>query len=82
MLAAPYPIGTKPENNVNRLVEQHHTNSIEVVLFIGHEVSAKDVLKYTDIAMPWAKEEDLNRTPSGSLPLGACHPDRHRACTP
>jgi diguanylate cyclase (GGDEF)-like protein len=42
-------------------VEHHCTSSIGVVLFINHEASPEDVLKWADMAMYQAKESGRNR---------------------
>lgn len=43
------------------MVEHHCTASIGVDLFINHENSPEEILKYADIAMYQAKENGRNR---------------------
>lgn len=44
------------------LVEHHCTASIGVALFIDHEASQDDLLKWADAAMHQAKDAGRNRT--------------------
>ncbi len=57
-LAEPYLLKLKHEGET--AVEHHCTASIGVALFIDHEASPEDVLKYADIAMYRAKEGGRN----------------------
>jgi len=60
-LAEPYLLSRKPEGDVAITVEHHCTSSIGVVLFIDHEASQEDILKWADKAMYQAKEFGRNR---------------------
>jgi diguanylate cyclase (GGDEF)-like protein/PAS domain S-box-containing protein len=60
-LAEPYQISIKAENDGEIQVEHRCTTSIGVVLFIDHEASAEDILKWADMAMYRAKDEGRNR---------------------
>lgn len=61
-LAEPYVLKIQPEGKVETTVEHHCTASIGVVLFIGHEASAEDILRWADTAMYQAKEAGRNQT--------------------
>ncbi|MDD4964136.1 MAG: GGDEF domain-containing protein [Gallionella sp.] len=61
-LAEPYFLIRNQGEAANATVEHHCTSSIGVVLFLGHEATQEDVLKWADIAMYQAKEEGRNRT--------------------
>lgn len=55
-LAETYKL-TLQQGNATRITVEHHcTSSIGVKLFIGHEDSQDDILKWADIAMYQAKE--------------------------
>jgi diguanylate cyclase (GGDEF)-like protein/PAS domain S-box-containing protein len=54
-LAEPYLLTCKHEGEAETAVEHRCAASIGVVLFIGHEAGAEDVVKWADIAMYQAK---------------------------
>ncbi|MBU4263239.1 MAG: GGDEF domain-containing protein [Proteobacteria bacterium] len=60
-LAEPYWLSRKREDGGENKVEHHCTSSIGAVLFISHEASQEDVLKWADMAMYQAKESGRNR---------------------
>lgn len=55
-LAEPYVLKFQQEGNAETIVVHHCTSSVGVVLFINHEASAEDILKWADMAMYRAKE--------------------------
>jgi len=55
-LAESYVLKIQQEGKAETTVEHHCTSSIGVVLFIDHEASAEDILKWADMAMYQAKE--------------------------
>ncbi len=59
-LAEPYLLTLKQENNAEKIIEHHCTASVGVVLFINHEASAEDILKWADTAMYQAKADGRN----------------------
>lgn len=59
-LAEPYLLTIKHEGKVDRTIEHHCTASIGAALFIGHEASQADILKWADSAMYRAKESGRN----------------------
>jgi diguanylate cyclase (GGDEF)-like protein/PAS domain S-box-containing protein len=61
-LAEPYLLTYKYQENVGTTVEHHCTSSIGVVLFVDHDVSQEDILKWADIAMYQAKQDGRNTT--------------------
>ena len=60
-LAEPYVLTIRQDGNVETTVEHRCTSSIGVVLFINHEASPEDILKWADMAMYQAKEGGRNR---------------------
>jgi diguanylate cyclase (GGDEF)-like protein len=48
--------------NVETTVEHHCTSSIGVVLFVDHDASQEDILKWADMAMYQAKQDGRNTT--------------------
>jgi diguanylate cyclase (GGDEF)-like protein/PAS domain S-box-containing protein len=59
-LAEPYLLAIPQEGTAERLVEHHCSTSIGIVLFINHEASAEDVIKWADMAMYQAKDGGRN----------------------
>jgi diguanylate cyclase (GGDEF)-like protein/PAS domain S-box-containing protein len=60
ILSEPYLLACKQEGDTTITVEHHCTSSIGIVLFIGHETSAEDILKRADMAMYQAKKDGRN----------------------
>jgi diguanylate cyclase (GGDEF)-like protein len=60
-LSQVYLLTIQRENEIAATVEHHCTVSIGVALFIGHETSQDDVLKWADKAMYQAKEAGRNQ---------------------
>lgn len=60
-LAEPYSLIVQREGLAPVTIEHHCTSSIGVVMFMGHEASQEDLLKWADIAMYQAKEQGRNR---------------------
>ncbi|MFY9261152.1 MAG: GGDEF domain-containing protein [Gallionella sp.] len=61
ILAEPYLLIRKQVAAVNATVEHHCTSSIGVVLFLDHDATQEDILKWADIAMYQAKDAGRNR---------------------
>ena len=59
-LAEPYVLKIQQAHGAEITIEHHCTSSIGVVLFVNHEASAEDILKWADIAMYQAKEAGRN----------------------
>ena len=59
-LAEPYLLAIKHEGEAERTVEHRCAASIGMVLFIGHEASAEDIVKWADVAMYQAKGNGRN----------------------
>ncbi len=60
ILAEPYVLQFHREGHAETIVEHHCTSSIGVALFISHEASPENVLKWADMAMYQAKEGGRN----------------------
>lgn len=60
-LAEPYVLTIRREGDAETTVEHRCTSSIGVVLFINHEASPEDIIKWADMAMYQAKEGGRNR---------------------
>ncbi|MDO9053272.1 MAG: diguanylate cyclase [Gallionella sp.] len=60
-LAQTYCMKGQPSGDVEISVEHRCTSSIGVVVFINHEISVEDVLKWADMAMYQAKDGGRNR---------------------
>jgi diguanylate cyclase (GGDEF)-like protein/PAS domain S-box-containing protein len=69
-LAKPYLLTRKNDEYVETTVEHHCTSSIGVVLFIDHEASQEDILKWADMAMYQAKQDGRNITRFFNGPCG------------
>ncbi len=59
-LAEPYVLKVQQRDKAETTVEHHCTSSIGVVLFINHEDSPEDILKWADMAMYQAKDDGRN----------------------
>jgi diguanylate cyclase (GGDEF)-like protein len=59
-LAAPYQLAVTQSGNQVATVEHHCSTSIGVVLFVNHDASPGDVLKWADAAMYQAKDAGRN----------------------
>ncbi len=59
-LAEPYLLRRGQEGDVEKIVEHHCTSSIGVVLFVRHDASQEDILKWADMAMYQAKADGRN----------------------
>jgi len=59
-LAEPYLLKHVQEDGAETTVEHHCTASVGVVLYLDHEASREDVLKWADMAMYQAKEGGRN----------------------
>jgi len=60
-LAEPYLLTFRHEGEAETTIGHHCTSSIGVVLFINHEASQEDLLKWADMAMYQAKNSGRNR---------------------
>jgi len=60
-LAEPYGLTLQQQDVAPTTIEHRCTSSIGVVMFIDHEASEEDILKWADIAMYQAKEDGRNR---------------------
>ena len=61
ILDKPYVLKVKSEGNTATSVEHHCSSSIGVSMFLDHEVSAEQVIKWADQAMYQAKEAGGNQ---------------------
>lgn len=59
-LAQPYLLATGDDGDHATVLEHHCTSSIGVVLFLDHEVSQDDILRWADMAMYQAKQAGRN----------------------
>jgi len=60
-LAEPYVLKIQQEGKAETTIEHHCTSSIGVALFISHDASAEDIIKWADMAMYQAKDGGRNR---------------------
>lgn len=60
VLGEPYGLKIRREGKAETAIEHHCTSSIGVVLFIDHEASTEDILKWADMAMYQSKEAGRN----------------------
>jgi diguanylate cyclase (GGDEF)-like protein/PAS domain S-box-containing protein len=60
-LSEPYLLTHRQEGGAPVTVRHHCTSSIGMVLFINHEASPEDILKWADMAMYHAKEKGRNQ---------------------
>lgn len=61
VLAEPYVLKIRLPGDVETIIEHRCTVSIGVMLFINHQASTADIIKWADIAMYQAKEAGGNR---------------------
>ena len=73
-LSQAYQLTIQRESNATTTVEHHCTVSIGVALFIGHEASQDDVLKWADQTMYQAKEAGRNQIRFHAVHDGAAQP--------
>jgi len=59
-LAEPYLLTVRHTGKAETTVVHHCTSSIGVLLFIDHEYSAEDIIKWADLAMYQAKNDGRN----------------------
>lgn len=59
-LSAPYLLNISKDGKTDVTIEHHCTASIGVVVFINHEISQDDILKWADATMYRAKEDGRN----------------------
>jgi diguanylate cyclase (GGDEF)-like protein len=59
-LTEPYALTIQPDGDTNTTVEHRCTSSIGMVVFINHEASPEDIIKWADMAMYQAKEAGRN----------------------
>ncbi len=60
-LAEPYTLSIHPAGSANTTVEYRCTSSIGVVLFINHQASPGEIIKWADVAMYQAKAAGRNQ---------------------
>ena len=60
LLKSPYKLKIETDKKESKLIEHHCSSSIGVALFLDHEVSTDEVIKWSDIAMYKAKEAGGN----------------------
>lgn len=60
ILSEPYELKFLNEGKAETTVEYHSSASIGTVLFVNHEASAEDILKWADMSMYRAKEAGRN----------------------
>ena len=60
-LEKPYSLTCKQTGNESSVVKHYSTSSIGVVLFINHDASTEDIIKWADIAMYDAKAGGRNQ---------------------
>jgi diguanylate cyclase (GGDEF)-like protein/PAS domain S-box-containing protein len=60
-LSEPYLLARKQNGQMEIAIEHHCTSSIGVVLFLNHEASPEDIIKWADMAMYKAKDGGRNR---------------------
>lgn len=60
IIAKPYLLPVQHERKADVVVEHSCTSSIGVVMFIDHEVTEEDILKWADLAMYQAKNDGRN----------------------
>jgi len=60
ILAEPYLLTIQHKDKSKYTIEHHCTSSIGVVLFINHEASMDDILRWADLTMYQAKEDGRN----------------------
>ncbi|MEO8331021.1 MAG: GGDEF domain-containing protein [Gallionella sp.] len=61
VLSEPYLLTIKSERKADTTIEHHCTASIGAVMFVDHEDSTGDILKWGDISMYQAKEAGRNQ---------------------
>ena len=59
-LSEPYVLTVKREGNADITVEHHCTASIGVAVFVNHQASQEEIIKWADAAMYQAKEAGRN----------------------
>jgi diguanylate cyclase (GGDEF)-like protein/PAS domain S-box-containing protein len=67
-LADPYLLTVQQAGSADKIIEHHCTVSIGVVIFVNHELSQSDVLKWADDAMYQAKVAGRDRIRFHEMP--------------